>query len=255
MTTQYQDKVIMGNAEIDNINFTEALEKITTLAKEHRSHYVVTPNADHIVQLQTNTDFQKVYDNASVITADGMPLIWGAKYLGTPLKERVTGADLLPHLCAEAAKQGLTVYFLGAAEGVAQKAADNLVAKHPALKVAGLYSPPFGFEKDEAECQRIVEKINACEPDILFVGLGAPKQEFWMAKYQSQIKIGIMLGIGAAIAFAAGVEKRAPVFMQKTGLEWFYRLIHDPRRLTRRYLKDFAFFKIVWRQKRQHFSS
>ena len=111
------------------------------------------------------------------------------------------------------------------------------------------------IEKDEAECQRIVEKINACEPDILFVGLGAPKQEFWMAKYQSQIKIGIMLGIGAAIAFAAGVEKRAPVFMQKTGLEWFYRLIHDPRRLTRRYLKDFAFFKIVWRQKRQHFSS
>ncbi|MEZ5673154.1 MAG: WecB/TagA/CpsF family glycosyltransferase [Thiotrichaceae bacterium] len=137
---------------------------------------------------------------------------------------------------------------------MAQLAADKLQAQYTGLKVAGLYSPPFGFEKDAQECEKIIELINHCEPDILFVGLGSPKQERWIAQYQSRLKVGVMLGIGAAIAFAAGVEKRAPVLMQKMGLEWFHRLAHNPRRLGGRYLQDFSFFKIVyraWRERRK----
>lgn len=247
-------KFTLGGIEIDNLTFDEALEQIVELAKQHRSQYVVTPNVDHIVRLQEDAEFFKIYQGAALSVVDGMPIVWASHWLGQPLKERVTGADLLPNLCRVAAQRSLSVYFLGAAPGVAQLAAERLQMQYQGLKVAGLYSPPFGFEKNAEECQKIVTLINDCEPDILFVGLGSPKQERWIAQYQPDVKVGVMLGIGAAIAFAAGVEKRAPKFMQKIGLEWFHRLIHNPRRLGARYLQDFGFFKIVyqtWRQQRR----
>jgi N-acetylglucosaminyldiphosphoundecaprenol N-acetyl-beta-D-mannosaminyltransferase len=245
------NKFSIGGIEIDNVTFSEALERIVGLAQQHRSQYVVTPNVDHIVRLQEDADFLKIYQGAALSVVDGMPIVWASRWLGKPLQERVTGADLLPRLCEVAAQRNLTVYFLGAAPGVAQLAADKLQAKYTGLRVAGLYSPPFGFEKDATECQKIIDLINYCEPDILFVGLGSPKQERWIAAYQAQLKVGVMLGIGAAIAFAAGVEKRAPLLMQKTGLEWLHRLAHNPRRLGGRYLQDFGFFKIVYRAWRE----
>lgn len=247
-------KFTIGGIEIDNLTFAEALERIVTIAKQHRSQYVVTPNVDHIVRLQEDADFLKIYQGAALSVVDGMPIVWASHWLGNPLKERVTGADLLPRLCEVAAQRGLSVYFLGAAPGVAQLAADKLQVQYPGLTVAGLYSPPFGFETDAVECQNIIELVNRCEPDILFVGLGSPKQERWIAQYQASLKVGVMLGIGAAIAFAAGVEKRAPLVMQKTGTEWLHRLAHNPRRLGGRYWQDFGFFKIVyrtWRQQRK----
>lgn len=245
----------ISGIEVDNLTFAEAVSRIIALAREHRSQYVVTPNADHIVKLQKDSAFRDVYRDAALVVADGMPLLWASRWLGTPLKERITGADLLPYLCAQAAQHGLSVYLLGAPPGVAQQAADKLSARHPSLKIVGVYSPPFGFEHDPAECQRIVEQINRCEPAILFVGVGCPKQEFWIANYRHLLKTGVMLGVGAAIAFAAGTEKRAPLFMQKTGLEWLYRLAQDPKRLTRRYLEDFTFFLIVYREWRQRMRS
>ncbi|MDY6993392.1 MAG: WecB/TagA/CpsF family glycosyltransferase, partial [Pseudomonadota bacterium] len=230
-----EHSVEIGGIAIHNLSFAEALERIIALAQQHQAHYIVTPNTDHMVRLQQDEDFLKVYQGASLVVADGMPLIWASKLLKNPLKERVTGADLLPALCAQAAQRGLSVYFLGAAPGVAQQAADKLQAQHPQLKVAGLYSPPFGFEREPEECQKIVDYLNQCEPDIVFVGLGSPKQEFWIAHYQAVLKVGVLLGIGAAIAFAAGVEKRAPRVMQKLGLEWLHRLTQDPKRLSQRY--------------------
>jgi len=241
----------IGHIKIDNVTFDEAVEKIISLAREHRSKYIVTPNADHIVRLQEDSKFREIYQGASLTVADGMPLIWVSKLLGNPLKERVTGADLLPRLCQEAAQRGLSIYLLGGAEGVPEQAANNLKARYPTLNIAGLYSPPFGFEKDFHECQYIVDQINRCEPDILFVGLGSPKQELYMANYQKFLRVGVMLGIGASIAFAAGTEKRAPFIMQKYGFEWLYRLLQDPRRLTQRYLKDLAFLGIAYRSWRK----
>lgn len=251
--TEMTSFVDIAGVKIENLSFAQAVERISVLATDHRAHCVFTPNVDHIVRLQKDITFKKAYREASLVVVDGMPIIWAAKFLGTPLKERVAGADLLPHCCAAAAEKGLTVYFLGAAPGVAQLAAEKLTQRYSQLKVAGIYSPPFGFEKDQKECQLIVDKLNASAADIVFVGLGSPKQEVWMSKYQPMLNIGVMLGIGAAIAFAAGVEKRAPVLMQKVGLEWLYRLTQNPRHLAYRYFKDLSFFWLIfkaWKNKR-----
>jgi len=244
-------KVEIGNILIDNLSFSEAVERIIELAREKHSYYVVTPNADHVVRYQEDAKFQAVYQKAALVVADGMPLVWGSKWLGTPLQARVTGADLLPALCTAAAKAELSVYFLGAPAGVGQQAADNMLAINPKLAVVGVYSPPFGFEQDATECAHIIQQINAAQPDIVFVGLGSPKQEFWMADTQTELKVGVMLGIGAAIAFAAGTEKRAPKLMQNIGLEWLHRLLSDPKRLAKRYAKDFKFFTILRETRRR----
>ncbi len=245
----------LNGIEIDNLTFSEAVERIIALAKTLQSQLVVTPNADHIVRLADDAAFGEVYQKAALRVADGMPLIWASKFLGNPLPERVTGADLLPALCEQAALYGLRVYLLGAPDGVGLLAAKRLKECFHGLQVAGVYSPPFGFEHDADEQKRIIDNINAVKPHILFVGLGSPKQEFWMSNEQSKLHVGVMLGIGAAIAFAAGTEKRAPRWMQKMGLEWLFRLLQNPKHLAKRYWKDFRFFRLVFQQWQQQKSA
>ena len=143
------------NTEIDNLTMEEALEAIDQLIEKNKSAYVVTPNVDHIVQLETNKELQDVYENASLILTDGKPLLWIAKWYGTPIKEKISGSDLFPRLCDMAAKKGYKMFFLGAAEGVAAKAAENLRNRYKGLQVVGTYSPPFGFEKNQNEMEKI----------------------------------------------------------------------------------------------------
>lgn len=226
----------------------EAVDSIIRLAYCQRCHYVVTPNSDHIIQLEKDHQFQAAYREARLVLADGMPIVWASWLLGSPLKERVTGADLLPLICEKAARKGLGIFLLGAPEGVALKAAERLQKSYPGLSVSACYSPPFGFEKDPEECQKIVKMINDSQAKIVFVGLGAPKQEYWMYQHYKQLHAGVLLGVGAAIEFAAGVLPRAPVWMQKIGFEWFYRLLRDPKRLARRYARDFKIIAVIWRQ-------
>ena len=159
------------NTEIDNLTMQEALETIDALIQENKNAYVVTPNVDHIVQLETNKELQDVYANASLILTDGKPLLWIAKWYGTPIKEKISGSDLFPLLCDMAAKKGYSMFFLGAAEGVAAKAADNLMNKYKGLQVIGTYSPPYGFENDSSEMNKIDAMIKKARPDILIVGL------------------------------------------------------------------------------------
>jgi N-acetylglucosaminyldiphosphoundecaprenol N-acetyl-beta-D-mannosaminyltransferase len=246
-----RNDLILNGIVINHLTFTEAVEQIVALARQEQSQLIVTPNADHIVRLADDAAFREVYAKAALRVADGMPLIWASRWLKNPLPERVTGADLLPALCEQAAKNGLSVYLLGAPPGVAQQAAEALQKRYASLSVAGTYSPPLGFEQNQEEIEKIIQQINAVKPHILFVGLGSPKQEFWMAKYQSQLHVGVLLGIGAAIAFAAGTEKRAPRWMQRVGLEWLFRWGQDPKRLTKRYWGDLRFFYLVWREKRR----
>lgn len=141
------------NTEIDNLTMEETLQAIDQMIQENKSAYVVTPNVDHIVQLETNTELQDVYKNASLILTDGKPLLWIAKWYGTPIKEKISGSDLFPRLCDMAAKKGYKMFFLGAAEGVAAKAAENLSKRFKGLQVVGTYSPPFGFEKNQKEME------------------------------------------------------------------------------------------------------
>ncbi|MCR5804521.1 MAG: WecB/TagA/CpsF family glycosyltransferase [Clostridia bacterium] len=235
------------NIEIDNVTFDEALDEIRKLIKARNNSYVVTPNADHMIMLQEDEFFQKVYKEASLVITDGKPLIWISKFYKTPIKEKISGSDLFPRVCEMAAKEGYTMYFLGAAEGVAAKAKENLEKKYEGLNVVGTYSPPFGFEKDEKEIDKIVGMITDVHPDILIVGLGAPKQEKFAYTYRDRLNVPISFGLGASIDFEAGNIKRAPKWMSDIGLEWFYRMLKDPGRLVKRYLKDFKIFALAWK--------
>lgn len=224
------------NTEIDNLTMQETLQAINQLIQENKSAYVVTPNVDHIVQLETNRELQEVYKNAALILTDGKPLLWVANWYGTPIKEKISGSDLFPLLCNMAAAKGYKMFFLGAAEGVAKRAAENLTMKYKGLQVVGTYSPPFGFENNKNEMDKIKNMIKASKPDILIVGLGCPKQEKFMYHHCKELGVPISLGLGASFDFEAGNIKRAPRWMANHGLEWLFRITQDPRRMAKRYL-------------------
>lgn len=237
-----------GHARIDTIGFEETVERILQLARSGAAAMVVTPNSDHIVALETDLALRAAYDSATLVVPDGMPLVWASRLLRGPLKERVTGADLMPRLCAAAAVHGLRVFILGGRTGVPEEAARRLQLAHPGLVVAGTCSPPFGFERDSAENEAIVAAIRNSGADLVFVGLGAPKQELWMHRHLASFDKGVFLGCGAAVDFCAGTVRRAPPWMQAAGLEWLYRLTQDPSRLAKRYAKDLYLFVVLARE-------
>jgi N-acetylglucosaminyldiphosphoundecaprenol N-acetyl-beta-D-mannosaminyltransferase len=211
---------------------------------EKRCRFVVTPNVDHVVMLQHHAGLQAAYRDAGMILADGAPVIWASHLLRKPLPERVAGSDLTPALfdladeTRAAGDEPLRIFLLGAAPGVADKAAGNIPRRWPGVKVVGTYSPPLGFEKDAAENLRILARIADAKPDVLVVGLGAPKQELWVHKHAAQIDARAALCVGATIDFLAGEKSRAPRWMQHAGLEWLHRVLSEPRRLAARYAKD-----------------
>ena len=239
------------NTEIDNLTMEESLQTIDKLIKENHNAYVVTPNVDHIVQLESGGPLVDVYKNADLILTDGKPLIWVSKLYKNPIKEKISGSDLFPRLCALAAEKGYRMYFLGAAEGVAAKAAVNLEKRYPGLQVVGTYSPPFGFEKDELEIEKITRCIKDKKPHILVVGLGCPKQELFILHHKDELDVPLSLGLGASLDFEAGNIKRAPAWMAEHGLEWLYRFIQEPRRLFKRYFIDDAkFIGLIWKYRK-----
>lgn len=226
------------NTYIDNVTMEEAVDRIDKLVQSKKPSYVVTPNVDHIVKIENDREFAQIYEEADLILTDGKPLLWIAKRLGTPIKEKVSGSDLFPRVCEMAAQKGYKMYLLGAAEGVAAKAAENLKAKYPGLQIAGTYSPSFGFEQKKDEMKEIERMLKEAAPEILVVGLGCPKQEKFAYKYGRQFGIPVSLGLGASIDFEAGNVKRCPAWMSQCGLEWFYRLLKEPKRMYKRYLVD-----------------
>ncbi|HEY1684804.1 MAG TPA: WecB/TagA/CpsF family glycosyltransferase [Tepidisphaeraceae bacterium] len=242
-------QVRIGYAVIDNVDFNQALERIDAMAQAQEPGYVLTPNVDHVVQLERDELLRTIYSQANLVLADGMPVVWASKYLGTPLKGRVAGSDLFPRLCELAARKKYRVFFLGGREGAGEKAIAILSSKYAGF-AARSYCPPFGFEKDVAETEKIGAMIREYSPHILCVAVGAPKQEYWIYHHARELGVPVSLGVGASLDFIAGFQKRAPVFMQKIGLEWFWRLMLEPRRMYRRYLvDDRKFFSIIWRQK------
>ncbi len=248
--TQYNNFIIINDIKISNLSFDEALKEIEILVRLNKNSYIVTPNIDHMVRLRDDLEFRKVYAGASLVLADGMPLLWAAGFLGTPLKEKISGSDLLPKLCELANHKGYRLFFLGGRKGAANKSAEVFRKNYPSIQIVGTYCPAWGFEKDEDENTRIVEMIKHARPDILFVGLGAPKQEKWIYKYKDQYQVPVSIGVGASFDFVSGMVKRAPVWMQKVGLEWFWRLLMEPKRLWKRYLiDDMKFFELILRQK------
>jgi N-acetylglucosaminyldiphosphoundecaprenol N-acetyl-beta-D-mannosaminyltransferase len=225
----------------DNVTITEAIETIEQMVASREPHYLVTANVDFVVQAQQDVELRRILSDAHLVLCDGTPLVWASKLLGNPLIERVAGADLVPLLLRVAAEKGYRVFFLGATPESIASAIENLKTLLPDLIVAGYYSPPFNklLEMDHDEIQH---RILAAKPDLLFVSFGCPKQEKWIAMHYRSLGVPVSAGVGATIDFLAGTFKRAPGWMHRSGLEWIYRLLQEPRRLFKRYAKDLGVF-------------
>ncbi len=234
--------VSLFGMKIHQVTLTESVQTLANWMSDRTQscRYVVTPNLDHAVQIQSSPSFREAYASASLVVADGWPLVSASRLFRSPLPERVAGSDLVPALLENMNDSGQprTVFLLGAAPGVAETAAKKIEKRWPGVQVCGTYSPPIGFEHDADECQRIIAKINDCNPDLLVVGFGAPKQEVWLHHYHRDITARVAIAGGATIDFLAGRQIRAPRWMQKLKLEWSHRLLTNPRRLTGRYIKN-----------------
>lgn len=200
--------------------------------------YVVTPNVDHIVQLENNAGLKQAYDHAAMVVADGKPVVLASRLLGKPLSETVPGSDLVPNIFTRFQQHNLPlkVFLLGAMPGVGEVAAANIKAQWPVVEVVGILSPDFGFEKDSEYCDRICKSVADSNADLLVIGLGAPKQEIWVEKHAHKLPVKVALCVGATIDFLAGNKPRAPIWMRKVGLEWLHRMCSEPKRLVKRYM-------------------
>jgi len=249
--------LILG-VPVDNLTLSDAVRDIFHMidchAMDNDPRYVATVNVDFIVNTLSwvpgrtaHPELLDILRKAEMVTADGMPVVWAARLLGTRLKERVAGADLVPALAREAAKRGRSVYFLGGSGDVAEKAAEHLQQIAPGLIVAGC-SAPFvhiqGRKMADAEedDRAVVDAVNKARPDILFLGFGNPKQEVWFERNRHRLKVGVAIGIGGTYEFITGRVKRAPMWMQRSGLEWIFRITQDPARLFKRYFVGFFKF-------------
>ena len=251
-------RVRLFGIEIDAIDMQEAVEVIRAWvgARSGICRFVVTPNVDHIVMLQTSDVFRRAYEAADLVLADGWPVVWAARQLGQPLPGLVPGSDLVPAIFRAASESisrsegsPLRVFLLGAGPGVAARAARRIEYDWPGVEVVDQYSPPLGFEHDCEETAFILARIADAQPDVLVVGLGAPKQELWVHRHQHAIQASAALCVGATIDFLAGERRRAPVWMRRMKIEWFHRMLSEPRRLVRRYARGaWVFPRLVWRE-------
>lgn len=235
--------IILG-VPIDDLTMSEALDRLEQFIavgrKSGTSHQIATVNADFVVNALHDPELRYILQQADMTTADGTPLVLGARLLGVPLAGRVTGADLVPALAERAAQKGYSLFLLGARPGVAAQAGKILQERNPGLKIAGIVSPPNTSVLDMDPA--IVEELKAARPDILLVAFGNPKQEKWISMYARQLNIPVCIGIGGTLDMIAGVTRRAPAWVQNAGFEWLYRLMQEPRRLWKRYVLDLFYF-------------
>ncbi len=240
-----RSKISMLNVSIDNLSMRELLDQL-------HSGVVLTPNVDHLMKLQKDPDFLRAYTLADYKVCDSQVLMYASRLLGTPFKEKVSGSDFFPRFCEfHKRNESMTVFLLGGAKGIAEKAKSKINERVNREIVVGSHSPSFGFESNEQECLAIIETINQSKATVLAVGVGAPKQEKWIYKYKHKLHhVKIFMAVGATIDFEAGVLKRSPKWMSHLGLEWLFRIYCDPQRLWKRYLvEDLPFFWLLLKQK------
>lgn len=233
------------NLQIDNLSMQDVLEQL-------QQGVVFTPNVDHLVKMQSDQSFKEIYDTADYRLCDSRILIYAAKFLGSPICEKISGSDFFPAFYQHHRHHSeVKLFLLGAPAGVAAEAQRRINRKVGREMVVGSYSPPIGFETDTAECDRIIQLVNASGATVLAVGVGAPKQEKFIHAYKKRFSaIKIFLAVGATLDFEAGQVNRAPKWISKAGLEWLYRLVLEPKRLWKRYLiEDPMFLWLVFAQK------
>lgn len=220
---------------VSAINTAQALQSIDGWIRERQQQYVCVTGVHGVMESQRDPNLKRIHNQAGLVTPDGMPLVWLSRLKGFPYVERVYGPDLMLALCQQSLVKGYTHYFYGATQDVLNKLITRLKRHYPGIQTAGVWSPPFRpltHDEDEA----LIELINQARPDIVWVGLSTPKQEYWMSSHRDRLTAPVLIGVGAAFDFHAGVKRQAPRWMQRSGLEWCFRLFSEPRRLWRRYL-------------------
>lgn len=245
------NRIKFMNIYIDNITKKEAINHIEKCICERKIGQVITPNVDQICRIEWDSYFKKICENSELLLVDGHPLLWIAKLYKKPFKEKICGSDLVPELCEFASKRGYSVFFLGAAPGVAERATKKLKSQYKNLNVAGYYSPKKGFEKDINELNKINEILFNSKADMLFVGMGVPKQDIFIYENMMKYKIPMSFSIGGTIDFIAGEQKRAPKWISRIGFEWLYRFAQNPKKMFKRYLiDDLKIIKLYFKYRR-----
>jgi N-acetylglucosaminyldiphosphoundecaprenol N-acetyl-beta-D-mannosaminyltransferase len=251
--SSFSDRIRIGKLLVDNTTIKDAGLYVADLAKQ-RSRLptpvlLTSVNAQAVLIAEESKRFAHILNESALSIADGMSIVIASRLLSTPLNERVAGVDLVEELCKLCAFEGLSVYFVGGRSGAASQTAEILVRRYPGLIVAGIDCPPYGFENSRNENEKVLQRIRTAAPDLLFVALGTPKQEYWTADNLSELKVGVAIPVGAAFEMIAGLVPRAPRLLQSIGMEWLFRLVLEPRRLWRRYLLgNPRFIKLLARQ-------
>ena len=232
---QQVDRVDVLGVGVSPLQFAGAVDRIEGWIEDRMPNYVCVTGVHGIMESRKDVDLRRIHNQAGMVTPDGMPLVWLCRTGGYPQVERVYGPDLLLACCERSIETGWSHYFYGGAEGVAEELARRLSERYPGLKVAGTYCPPFR-ELTDSEDEEVCRRIGDSGADIVWVGLSTPKQERWMARHVGRVGAPVLVGVGAAFDFHAGRKRQAPRWMQKSGLEWLFRLLQEPRRLGPRYL-------------------
>ncbi len=235
-TKQELPAIALMGLRLHRVTEAQAIAHILAELAAERGGWVVTPNLDHLRRFTQDVQVRQLYATANLSLADGMPLIWASRIRGTPLPGRVPGSGLIWSLSAAAAHAGRSLYFLGGEPGSAEAAAAVLRNRYPNVRITGTDCPPMGFEQSESAMQSLIDRVVSADPDIVYVALGSPKQEWLIGQIHHHLPRAWWLGVGISFSFVAGHVRRAPVWMQRTGLEWLHRLWQEPRRLARRYL-------------------
>ncbi len=237
------DVITLFGIRFNRVRKDEAADMIIELAQQRKRGFVVTPNVNMLTLLPFHPELKEIVNQAAVSVVDGWPIVWASRKLEKhALPERVAGSDLFPLICEHAAQKGLALALMGAAEGVADKAAARLKERYPELKIVGTYCPAMEDEISEQSTSKMLAFCNQVKPDILLLGMGIPKQEKWIAANVKKMDIGIALCFGGVIDFAAGKIKRSPKWVVNLGLEWLWRLFMSPKQYWRRTILRFPMF-------------
>lgn len=232
------EKQALLNTYINNVTMPETIAAIEQMIEADKKSYVVAINVDVVMKIEEDSYLKKVVDNADMVLVDGKPLVWISKLHGKPLKAKISGSDLVPLLCEVAAEKGYKIFIIGGKDGIAEQAKEKLENRLPKIKIVGTYAPPFGFEKNESELDKINQMISEAHPDLLIACFGCPKQEKWIYENIEKYNAKVSVCAGATVDFLAGNVKRAPRWMGDHGLEWFYRFTQEPKRMFKRYFVD-----------------
>jgi N-acetylglucosaminyldiphosphoundecaprenol N-acetyl-beta-D-mannosaminyltransferase len=235
------ERVNILGVGVSAINMTLSLRTIGAWINADDHQYICVRDVHGVMESQRDEALRQIHNHAGMVTPDGMPLVWLSRWMGHRHVDRVYGPELMLALCEYGLEKGYRHYLYGGAEGVPERLAEALQKVCPGLQIAGMYSPPFRPLTDD-ESDQVVARINTAEPHIVWVGLSTPKQERWMAAHVGALDANVLIGVGAAFDFIAGTKRQAPRWIQRSGLEWLYRLVQEPRRLWRRYLVNNPLF-------------